>query len=164
MSEIQCVELPPEHAVQFWPDLLPYIDAALVYDFTRSTSPAEILAQLEQGLARCLLCARDDAILSATIIQMFRNQRDERVLHITATAGGEADEWMPVLFDAVKEICAAESCDAITLQGRPGWARKLNRFGFKTELVSMRLETNGRDHQRQVAANVATGSVQPLFH
>lgn len=155
MSEIQCVELPAATALEFWDELRPYVEAALEFDLTRSTTVEQVQHQLGEGFARVLVCADGSAIMSATIIQCYVNNREERLLHVIATAGKDMWSWLDVLIEKLAELAEEEECAAVEMIGRPGWHRKLNKYGFKTEIVSMRLDINGWIEQKQTAIDAA---------
>lgn len=139
---IYCTEIPATSALEFWPELQPYIARALAFDLYASTSVDKLKEQVRTGYARVLLCTDGDAILSATLVQLAKNTLDERLLHVVCTAGGKSADWLPVLREHLLEIARSEDCAAVTLSGRPGWARKLKTLGFKMDHVTMRLEAD----------------------
>ena len=141
---MRCEEIPSDQALEFWPQLEPYVLRALAFDLEDTTSTEKIKRQLETGYARCLVCITDTELKSVSIIAVSRSAQGERILHITATAGENAREWLGVLVAKLVEIGKAEGCDAVTLVGRPGWGKKLNKHGFKIDQVSMRLNIDGR--------------------
>ena len=147
MSELRCTEVPAESALEFWSEVEPFVIRALAYDEMNSTSTGKLRDQVSTGFARVLVCSDDDKLISATIVQLHKNVLDERILHVVATAGQDGDDWFPILFEGLKDMARAEECDAITMSGRPGWARKLTRYGFKTDHVHMRLNCHGRSQQ-----------------
>lgn len=149
MDGLKCIEVPPDKALEIWPELQPYIVQALSYDLYNSISLGKIQAQIAGGFARVLICGESSGqLLSATVITLFKNTKDERILHVIATAGKGSEKWLRQLIDKLQEIAQDENCAAVTMAGRPGWTKKLARHGFKTEQVSMRLETNGRTQQK----------------
>lgn len=147
-----CQEIPWDYALKLWSEIEPFVIQALEYDLYGSTSTEKIKKQVSTGFARVLVCTAttDDAILSATIVQLHQNVKQERVLHVVTTAGTNSTAWLPALVEAWKLIAAEQSCDAITLAGRPGWARKMKQFGFKTEQIVMRMNDDGWIQQEQV--------------
>ena len=144
MSELHCTEIPGDQALEFWSELEPYVIRALAFDIYNTTTIAKLREQVSTGFARVLVCHGDDQLISATIVQLHRNTLEERILHVVATAGSNVEEWLPILCEGLKDMARAEECDAITMAGRPGWARKLTRYGFKTDQVQMRMSLNGR--------------------
>ncbi len=155
---IHCTEIDGKDTLEFWPELEPFVIDALSYDLYNSITLAKLKHQIETGYARTLLCADDDRLLSVTIIQLFKNTHDERILHVVCTAGADSNLWLGILIEALQSMAHEQKCDAVTMAGRPGWARKLTRYGFKTDQVHMRMDSNvnskrGRwEKQRQLQA------------
>ena len=148
---IHCHELEGKDTIEFWPELEPFVIEALAYDLYNSITLNDLKRQVETGYARTLLCADDDRLLSVTILQLFKNTHDERILHVVCTAGEDSNVWLATLIEALQDMAKQESCDAVTMAGRPGWARKLTRYGFKTDQVHMRLnpDVNIRRQKRE---------------
>jgi hypothetical protein len=139
---VHCTEIDGKTTLEFWPELESFVIEALSYDLYNSITLQQLQRQIETGFARTLLCADDDRLLSVTIIQLFRNTQDERILHVLCTAGEDSNAWLATLFGALREMSSDQECDAITMAGRPGWARKLRQYGFKTDQVHMRLNSD----------------------
>jgi hypothetical protein len=144
---MKCQEIPSDQALAFWPELEPYVIRALQFDLQNTTSTDKIKRQLETGFARCLVCVTDTELKAVTIVALVKNTLDERMLHVTATAGENAREWLGELVAKLVEIAEADGCDGVTIVGRPGWAKKLNKHGFRIDQVSMRLNIDGRTSQ-----------------
>ena len=154
---IHCTEIPASSALEFWADIEPYVIKALAYDLTNSTSIAKLQEQISVGYARVLVCADGEQILAATVVQLFKNTNDERILHVVCTAGEGASAWLDTLVQALQDMAQAEDCAGITLTGRPGWTRKLNKYGFRMEVVTMRLNPNGRSIEKRVGESANVG-------
>ena len=137
MTEV--MQLTPEQAEAFWPTLSPHISSALQHDHLDPVPLDELLRQVREGYAMVLVSHDESDLMSATVIQLFRTTSGENLVHVLATAGDRSEEWLPALIDKFREIGQAEGAAAVTMTGRPGWAKKLRRFGFKTDQVSMRL-------------------------
>ena len=144
---VHCTEIDGKTTLEFWPELEPFVIEALSYDLYNSITLAQLQRQIETGFARTLLCADDETLLSVTILQLFKNTHDERILHVVCTAGQEVNDWLATLIGALQELALDQKCDAVTMAGRPGWARKLRQYGFKTDQVHMRL--NPDEHIRR---------------
>jgi len=144
------VELPIDTAAKFWPDLAPYVERALAYDLANTTSLEEIAEQVAHGYARILLASDGENVLSATVIQAYYDNENRRMLHVLATAGDNSEVWLPALINELQRIGELEACEGVTMMGRPGWARKLVKFGWRTIQVTMQLEVaNGRNVEKQ---------------
>ena len=140
---IHAMMLKPDDALEFWPAIEPYIEQALRFDHYRSTNVEKLRVQVERGFAHVIICGRGKDIVSATTVQLYQNNQNERLMHVIATAGDEVDEWLDPLWAVIKDMAEAEDCVGVTISGRPGWTRKLHRIGFKTDSVHMRVNLNG---------------------
>ena len=132
---IEVVEPRPEQSLQFWGEIEPHIKAALEFDAYNMMTMAKLKEQIGTGYARVILCADDSRILAATVVTLFLNTKSERILHVIATGGTESHRWLEVLTSFLHDMAAGENCAAVTMAGRPGWARKLNKFGYKMDMI-----------------------------
>lgn len=143
------LELKPDQAQEFWPELLPYVKQALEYDPMNSVRIEDLVKQLGTGYSRVLIAERDGELMSASIAQLYLTNAGERVVHVVTTAGEQSHLWLPALRDKLQEIATQEQATSITMSGRPGWAKKLNNLGFRVAHVTMRMKVNGRSEQKQ---------------
>lgn len=105
----------------------PWIEAALAYsrthdfgDVVKGCFAGEF--QLWPAPAACLV----------TQISVFPQRK---LMHLFL-AGGDMDEVLK-LVDAATEMGREEGCDAVTMTGRMGWQRVLNKRGFTASFVTM---------------------------
>lgn len=134
-------EMSRDEAVELWPDVREYVERALVHDPYVTVTADEVGRQLDAGYARLLMTVRNEDILGATVIQMYRAEAG-RTLHVLTTSGVEMSEWLDDLVDKLREIADANKCVAVAMSGRPGWTRELRKYGFKTHHVQMVMETD----------------------
>ena len=144
---MKCEDLDPREALKLWDEMQPLIVAALAYDHYASTTPEKLKLQVESGFARVLACSDGTQLVSATLVQLHRNTEQERILHVVCTAGSNADAWLVELTDKLQEIADDQDAAGITMAGRPGWTKKLRQFGYRTDQIIMRANTNGRREQ-----------------
>ncbi len=150
-DSVNIIELKAQTAIEFWPELVPFVLKALDFDPYQTVTVGELLEQVQKGFARVLIAVDGPQLLSATLIQLFKTVSGDRVLHVVTTAGENSNDWLPALIDKFREIAATESCQRVTMSGRPGWTKKVNKFGFKVAHVTMemRIESNGQFQQEQ---------------
>lgn len=141
LDSCRILELTAEQAEEFWPELEPLILRALHYDPFHTVGVNELRQQFGTGYSRVFIGADEgnQELLMATVIQLHMLGSGERVLHIVTTAGGDSSRWLPELIDAMIALGKEENCESITVAGRPGWARKLSKIGFRTDYVNMRM-------------------------
>ena len=152
-STINILELEKKTALQFWPELVPFILRALEYDPYESVSVGQLFEQVQKGFARVLITVQGEQLLGSTVVQLFKSTKGDRVLHVVTLAGENTNEWLAELVEKLQELGAKEGCARITLSGRPGWARKSNKYGFRVAHVTMemRIQENGWIRQEQPA-------------
>lgn len=140
------LELSRETAAEFWPEIRPFVSRALKYDVFNQFKISDIERQVREGFARVMICTAGEQLVAAHVLQIFKAIGGERVLHVLATAGDDSHLWMRALTDELEKLARTEGATAITMAGRPGWAKKLTKLGFKTEQITMRRPvTNGRE-------------------
>lgn len=154
---ITIMEPRPAAALEFWSEIEPLISRALRYDIYNTVTVEQLKQQVGEGFARVLLAHDGTSIKAACIGQLFRNTLDERILHVIAVAGEESSSWLEALRDYLEEIAGAENCAAVTIAGRPGWTKKLVKLGFRTDMVSMRMEVNDGRRIRSEQESEQTG-------
>lgn len=66
----------------------------------------------------------------------------KRVLHVFLAAG-EMDQLLDMIKSA-EDWGRTQNCTSLTMSGRFGWQRVLDKHGFKPVLVTMEREVNGR--------------------
>jgi len=148
-DSVKIIQLEPANAIEFWPELVPFILKALDFDPYQTVTVRELLEQVQKGFARVLIAVNGGELLSATVIQLFKTVSGDRVLHVVTTAGENSNAWLPALIDKFREIAVTEGCARVTMSGRPGWTKKVNKFGFKVAHVTMemRIQSNGQLRQ-----------------
>lgn len=151
---IEIVEAPPDAALEFWGEIEPHVVAALRFDAYNILTMDSLKEQIKQGYARVILCAEPEQILAVTVVTLFLNTSDDRILHVIATGGEASYKWLEALCAFLHDMAARENCQGVTMAGRPGWARKLNKYGFRMDMVSMRMEVTDGLEQKPTALRV----------
>ena len=150
---IRILELKQDTAAQFWPELAPFVRRALNFDAFNQMKVSDIEQQVTKGFARVLICTEGEQLLAAHILQLFKAIDGERVLHVLCTAGDDSHRWMADVIDHLDAMAELEGATAITMSGRPGWAKKLTRLGFRTQQIQMRKAVNGQQKPAAIAVN-----------
>ena len=153
---IKILELKNDQALDVWDELAPFVQRALAFDIYSTITLEEIHKQVQRGFARVLICADGERLLAANVVQLFKNAMDERVLHVLATAGDESHRWLAELVETLNDLAATEGAIALTMSGRPGWARKLRPHGFRTDNVQMRRPVNNEQRRKESEPAAAT--------
>ena len=135
-------------SMALWPDIEPFVAAALARDPWQSTTTREIAEQLTNEDARLLVAVDQGDILGAAVVQMF-NLTTGRVIYVLTTAGDKVDQWLGALVERLVDLAVIHGADGVTLTGRPGWSKMLLKYGFKTDQVQMRLEVADERRKKQ---------------
>lgn len=135
-------QLDPAIALEFFPELQPYVEAALAHDPYNDITMEGVQHQIEHGYCQVLIAVDGEQLLGATLITVNANNAGERELHVVATAGENVRGWLPILIEALRDIARAENAVRVTMSGRPGWGKVVNEYGFKVTHVSMSMEVD----------------------
>lgn len=111
------------------------IESALAYSGGTHTFD-DVVAMVASGKAQIWPAPRGVAITE--IIEYPR----KRVLHVFLAAG-ELDQLVDMI-DSAEQWGRTQRCTSLTMSGRFGWQRVLDKHGFKPVLVTMEREVNGR--------------------
>lgn len=122
-----------------WPEVREHVQLALVRDRDDGISIEEVGDQIGKGHAKLVMVVEDGDILGVGVVQLYVC-RGERILHLLAVTGSNMVRWIDAYLDQVERLAVQEKANAITLNGRPGWSRKLARYGYHTNQVFMRKE------------------------
>lgn len=146
---VSILKLTAAEAVEFWPELQPYVLRALEYDHYNQVTLPGLVEQLRRGLAQTLVAADANGnMLSATVLMLHKTKSGERVLHVIASAGDDSARWLPQLIEKFHEIARQEGATSVTMTGRPGWGKKLHKFGFRVAQVDMRMAVIDEHEQK----------------
>ena len=73
--------------------------------------------------------------LAACRVQAAKHGRE---LLVMCLVGDNADDWLCPLLASFDALALEAGCRTVTLEGRPGWVKKLAGEGYKTFQVTMR--------------------------
>jgi len=138
-------------SMALWPDIEPFVAAALARDPWESTTTQEVAEQLASDDALLLVAVDQGDILGAAVVQLF-NLRTGKVVYVLTTAGDKLDLWVAPMVERLLDLAVIYGADHVTMTGRPGWARALRKYGFKTDQIQMKLEVANVRRQEQAKA------------
>jgi len=146
---VRVFPLAPAEADGLWPEIESFVADALRHDMFNTISVDEIQRQISSGYAVVLATASREQLLAATVCQLYKTREGERLVHVLTTAGTDSDRWLPQLIESLKTLAQTEHCGGVTMSGRPGWARKLKQYGFRTHHVDMRMNVDEQQQGQQ---------------
>jgi hypothetical protein len=124
---VEIVAINRDRIDDVWPEVESQIQRAL--DYTRGELTTDyIKTQLESGNA-LLLLALDGAILASIVCEIV-DTASLRVCHIIACGGEKADIWLDKWHEVIVPLAKEQGCRRISLSGRKGWVKKLQKYGF----------------------------------
>lgn len=97
---------------------------------------------LIRGDAKMLLIIEDEMMVAAGVMKMsfFPNKK---VCQISFAGGSRMDEWCDQGLPLVEELARSAGADAIYIQGRKGWIRRLKNHGFSEYATLIGKELKG---------------------
>ena len=133
------VKIPRGFADVMWESFKPYLERAM------ADQPLEVatLADLERDV-RCgrltLLQISDGQGTRAICGITVRPHRDgTRVLHIAYLSGDSHEMWIDELHEYLWWFAREERCKWISLTGRPGWRKVIQKFNDNPRVVAVHL-------------------------
>jgi hypothetical protein len=119
-----------------WPKVAPLVADAMTYAQHRDWQTDEVRAQLEQGKWKLVTVARAGELIGVQIFGWGRDSRGRTFVGIVCCAGRDIDEWMPEMVRLGKTMAELAGAERVEVQGRPGWARVLRRWGLRVHGIS----------------------------
>lgn len=126
----------PEEVESLWPLAAPRLAPALAVSEGETTLDL-LLDRLMDGTdSRLVLVTEDDLVVTAAVLTMVEYPA-KRVCQISYAGGSRLDEWCDNGLQAVEKLAKELGADAIYIQGRKGWVRRLQRHGYneRTTLI-----------------------------
>lgn len=120
----------PEDAKEIEPLLRPLIEPAIAYD-NNDLTVEEVIERLSKDKLRGLVVLDDNYEAIAFQTMEVVQEGDKKILNLVTTAGERMDEWVDELENALEVFAADWRCDVIQTRGRPGWFKKLKKYGYE---------------------------------
>ena len=121
--------IPANLVDNLWHTVSPMLQKAL--DEANGTySLEDVKEALEDGSDILLVAMNDAEIVAAGTLQIIKYPQ-KKVLNMFLAGGKKLKEWEEEVVDTVYNIAKEQGADSIYLQGRDGWVRTLNKYGYK---------------------------------
>ena len=156
MKRANVQQLDATTALEFWEVLAPHVERALAYDPYASISVDDVRRQVQEGYAAVFVAwhTESEALLMTTVTQSYERRDGARVLHVLATAGQDSRLWLRELVAQLKALAEQQGCVAVTMTGRTGWAKKLDKLGWRASSVTMEMAINEQQQEQERLALV----------
>lgn len=135
MGEIVAIE--PNKIESIWPQVKDQIQSALNYT-KGEISLNQVKEQLIKG-NNLLLLVIDKKVIASVVCELV-DTASLKVCHILACGGEQIDSWLADILKTIKTIAKEQGCKRVSLTGRKGWERKLNKDGFKHAYTTLDLD------------------------
>ena len=122
--KIEFVE--PENIPYVWTALIPFVDRFLAESEGESTA-ASILQRLCTGQYQCWV-AYDYEEIKTVVITKVDEWATYKALHILGATG--LHSHCNKMHETIEDFARVAGCDRVTIWGRKGWKRLMDREGF----------------------------------
>ena len=132
-------QMPAGIAEVMWESFKPYLELALADYPMEPTSMAELEREVRSGRLILLQIADGQGTRAICGIRFVRDRQGEKVLHMAYIAGDSHEMWVDELHTYIWDLARAERCRWISLTGRPGWRKVLERYNDNPKVISLHL-------------------------
>lgn len=137
INDVSVYLLPVAQALENWDSTYSGLIAqALDKSPIASDNADAVLDKLQRGEAGLMIVERGGETAAVAVLEMAGGKQGT-LLHVYALTGVRQELWMQEFVDALDKVAQALGAVAVSMTGRPGWARMLPQYGFRTELVTM---------------------------
>ena len=120
-----------------WVQVMDYLTPALQKSPRESDNLVELWARIEAGRAQVYTIFEDGALVGAFVTQLAA-RKDDNTLNVWLLGGTGMDAWLEDFLECVVWVARKAGLDAVTFGGRPGWLKKLRKYGYRLETVGMK--------------------------
>lgn len=113
---------------QAWDEISPFIQMGLDYA-QNELSINDVYTMIKEHRVVPIVMSYEGAILSVVTMEIAEKPQ-KRVLNLMTAGGTELDKWLDEFMDVATQLALEQGCDAIYINGRRGWEKKLKRYGF----------------------------------
>lgn len=141
MNKISIQYVTQEELHLVWPVASGLLELALEKEGYGSEI-SEVLVQLETQYIQLWLALLDRTIVGAVVAEL-RRYPEHLVARILLTGGTQGSKWEEQLMQTVEVWAKSRGADVLEVQGRPGWGRRLRKYGLVPHSVTLQknLET-----------------------
>jgi len=128
MSDIDIYGVETAYLDQAWDDIAPFIQKGL--DFAQGEMTIiDIYQMIKSHQVVPIVMSYQGEILS--VVTMEISEKPQKKVMCLMTAGGtEIDAWLDEFMQVAEHLAIEQGCDAIYINGRRGWEKKLKRYGY----------------------------------
>lgn len=125
-----------------WTQYMHMVGRALAYSAKPEDSIANVMRALWDDRGMLLRIVDDDRTMGVCVLEKCQHE-GERSINVWALAGTNMDMFIDDLMAYIDDLALDQEVANITMSGRLGWERVLNKQGFEPHTIMM--------HKRVVA-------------
>jgi len=129
MSDIDIYGIYPSLLDEAWEDISPFIQMGL--DYAQNELDLDDVYQgIQENRIVPVVMGYGKEILAVVTMEVV-NKPQKRIMTLMTAGGTDLDDWLDEFMDVAEQLAKGQKCDAIYINGRKGWERKLKRYGYK---------------------------------
>jgi len=133
MTDIDIYGVNPDMLDMAWDEISPFIQMGL--DYAQGEMNLEDVYKGIDELRIVPIVMSYGGEILAVVTMEVSNKPQKRIMTLMTAGGTELDRWLDEFMDVAESLAREQGCDAIYINGRPGWARKLKRYGYNQSYV-----------------------------
>lgn len=131
--------IPEGFAEVMWESFKPYLERAVADYPMEPVTMAELQREVRCGRLMLLQISDGQGTRAICGIRFVRDRDGAKVLHVAYLSGDSHEMWLDELHQHIWDLARSEHCAWISLTGRPGWRKVLERFNDKSKVVAIHL-------------------------
>jgi len=128
MSDIDIYGVETNQLDTAWDDISPFIQSGLDYA-QNELSLNDVYHGIKKHQIVPIVMSYQGEILSVVTMEIS-NKPQKRIMCLMTAGGTELDSWLDEFMSVAEHLAIEQGCDAIYINGRRGWERKLKRYGY----------------------------------
>jgi hypothetical protein len=141
VSQLQVTVVPSAVVDIVWKDTKKFLQAAL--DTTSGRYGIEdIYALLQSGELVLWLVLDDEEPIACITTRITNYPSGSRAMAMDWIGGKRMAEWLPMAHSIMKRYASDNGCTYMEGYGRKGWGRWLQKYGWKPEYITYRMDLN----------------------
>ena len=89
----------------------------------------DVRIQIENGVVLPLLIKEGEDLLSVVTLEIVHKPL-KKMVYIMTAGGEELDMWLDEVLRVTEILAKEQKADSIYINGRKGWLRKLDKYGY----------------------------------
>lgn len=126
MGEIRIRAIEPSYLDFYWGRIFPQVRDALKYT-NNEQSPFHIYTKIASGEYILLVVLDGEEVVSHVTLQKA-DLPNKKIIVVVTCGGDRMSEWLSDILEVIESIGKDQSCEAIHIIGRKGWAKALTEY------------------------------------